>query len=143
MTNIYIGQYKNGRRFNRFNIIRYTTICLVLDYFCYLNSLQRDEAVTLKTLIDMVFNKSSFRRTSINETIVQTAIINMNMMGLLYEVEDGYYAITDQGKIAYVNQTYHALAANLYQAKASRNLSIIAVVVAIAGIFLSIILQIN
>jgi len=143
MSNIYIGQYKNGRRLNKFNIIRYTTVCLVLDYFCYLNSLQIDKAETIDTLINMVFNKSSFCRTSNNETMVRTAIVNMTMMGLLYEVQNGYYAITDEGKIVYVNQTYHALAANLYQAEASRILSIIAVVVAIAGIFLSIILQIS
>lgn len=142
MTSIYIGQYKNGRKLNKFNIIRYTTVCLVLDYFCYLNSLQMDKAETIEKLINIVFNKTSFCRTSSNVSMVRTAIVNMTMAGLLYEVKDGYYTISDQGKAAYINQSYHIVSADLYQAKASRNLSIIAIIVAIAGIFLSIFLQI-
>lgn len=79
MTDIYIGQYKNGRKLNQFNIIRYTTVCLVLEYFC---------------------------------------------------------------KATYINQSYHIVSADLYQVKTSRNLSIIAIIVALASIFLSIFLQI-
>ena len=88
-----------------------------------------------------VIKKSSFDDTEENRTMVQTTIVNMKIMGLLFEPRPDYLAITDQGKVAYINQTYHLAAANLYQANASRKLSVIAIGVAVAGITLTLILQ--
>ena len=42
MIRIYTGQYKNGSTLTEFNLVRYTTICLVLDYFCLMNSQKID-----------------------------------------------------------------------------------------------------
>lgn len=141
MLKLFTGQYKDENTLIRFNMVRYTTICVVLDYFCYMNSLSEDVACTIDSLVDTVFKKSSFSDTEGNRTMVQTTIINMKMMGLLFEPRPDYLAITDQGKVAYINQTYHIAAANLYQANASRKLSIIAICVAVAGIVLTLILQ--
>ena len=141
MINIYIGQYKKNRRLNKFNMIRYTTICIVLDYFCYMTTTQNEPAVTMDYLTNLVFNQSSFKRTSENTTMIHTVIFNMNMMGLLEMVQQDYYAITDAGKAAYINQSYHIVAANLYQSKASQKLSLIAIVIALVGVFLSIFLH--
>ena len=39
MLNLFIGQYKNEKILIKFNMVRYTTMCIVLDYYCYMNSL--------------------------------------------------------------------------------------------------------
>ena len=139
MINVYTGQYKKKGRLNKFNMIRYTAVCIVLDYFCYMNSLQHDIEDTVENLTNMVFNKSSFRKTEENINIVHTAIVNMHMMGLIFENHENSFAITDQVKVAYINQSNHIVAANLYQAKASQRLSIVAIIVALIGIILSIV----
>ena len=36
---IYVGQYQKGSLLVEYNIIRYATFCLILDYYCYMNSL--------------------------------------------------------------------------------------------------------
>ena len=142
MLNLFIGQYKNEKTLIKFNMVRYTTMCIVLDYFCFMNSVESDVACTLDHLIGLVFNKSSFNDTEENRTMIQTTIINMKMMGLLYAHTQDTLAITNQGKQAYVDQTYHLAAANLYQANASRRLSTIAIGVAVASILLSLLIQI-
>jgi len=133
---LYIGQYKKPSRILKFNKVRYTTICLVLDYFCYMNSIQNDVARTQKSLIDQVFKQSSFRRNEFNETVVGTTITNMIMMGLLLSA-DGYVAISDLGKQAYIEQTYHKCAADLYEASESRKLSKIAVIIAVISLLIT------
>ena len=141
MLNLFIGQYKNEKILIKFNMVRYTTMCIVLDYYCYMNSLNEDMACTFDCLVDFVFQKSSLNKTEKHLPIVHTAIINMKMIGMLYEPRSGYLAITDKGKQTYMSQSYHSTAANLYQANASRKLSIVAIGVAIAGVILTLILQ--
>ena len=141
MLNLFIGQYENEKTLIKFNMVRFTTMCIVLDYYCFMNSVESDVACTLDHLIGLVFNKSSFEDTEENRTIVQTTIVNMKMMGLLNAHTQDTLAITNQGKQAYIDQTYHLATANLYQANASRRLSMIAIGVAIAGILLTLLLQ--
>ncbi len=141
MLKLFTGQYKNEKTLIKFNMVRYTTICIVLDYYCYMNSIDSDVTCTINQLQDFVFKKSSFNDTEENRTMVQTTIVNMKMMGLLYSYTQDTLAITNQGKQAYIDQTYHLATANLYQANASRKLSVLAICVAIAGILLTLILQ--
>lgn len=141
MLKLFTGQYKNERTLIKYNMVRYTTICIVLDYFCYMNSLDEDVACTFDSLVDFVFQKSSLNKTEKNLAIVHTAIINMKMIGMLYEPRPNYLAITDKGKQTYMSQSYHSTAASLYQENASRKLSIVAIGVAIAGVILTLILQ--
>jgi len=143
MLKLFNGQYKNEKTLIKFNMVRYTTMCIVLDYYCFMNSLDSDVACTIDHLIGLVFNKSSFKDTEENRTMVQTTIVNMKMMGLLYAHTQDTLAITNQGKQAYIDQTYHLATANLYQANSSRRLSVIAISVSIAGILLTLILQIK
>ena len=143
MLKLFNGQYKNEKTLIKFNMVRYTTMCIVLDYYCFMNSLDSDVACTIDHLIGLVFNKSSFDDTEENRTMVQTTIVNMKMMGLLYAHTQNTLAITNQGKQAYIDQTYHLATANLYQANSSRRLSVIAISVSIAGILLTLILQLK
>ena len=141
MIRIYTGQYKNGSTLTEFNLVRYTTICLVLDYFCLMNSQKIDMEVALSKLVDSVLIKSSFKDTDNNRVWIETAIGNMQMMGLLIETDAGLLKITDLGLSAYSSQLYHQTAASLYEARASRELAKIAIYVALAGIGLTLILQ--
>lgn len=141
MLKLFNGQYKNEKTLIKFNMVRYTTMCIVLDYYCFMNSVDSDVACTIDHLQDLVFNKSSFDDTEENRIMVQTTIINMKMTGLLNALTQDSLVISNQGKQAYIDQTYHLATANLYQANASRRLSMIAIGVAIAGILLTLILQ--
>lgn len=142
MLKVFNGQDKNEKTLTKFNMVRYTTMCIVLDYYCFINSVESDVACTLDHLIGLVFNKSYFDDTEENQTMVQTTIINLKMIGLLYAHTQDTLAITNQGKRAYVDQTYHLAAANLYQANASRRLSMIAIGVAVTSILLSLLTQV-
>ena len=141
MIRIYTGQYKNDSTLTEFNLVRYTTICLVLDYFCLMNSQKIDMEIALSKLVDYVIEKFSFKDTENNRVWIETAIGNMQMMGLLKETDSGLLTITDLGLSAYSSQSYHQTAANLYEARASRQLAKIAIYIALAGILLTVILQ--
>ena len=141
MIRIFTGQYKNDSTLTEFNLVRYTTICLVLDYFCLMNSQKFDMEVALSRLVDFVLIKSSFKDTDNNRVWIETAIGNMQMMGLLIKTDNGLLTITDLGLSAYSSQLYHQTAASLYEARASRQLSKLAIYVALAGIGLTLILQ--
>ena len=141
MIRIFTGQYKKGSTLTEFNLVRYTTICLVLDYFCLMNSQKIDMEVALSKLVDFVLIKSSFKDTDNNRVWIETAIGNMQMMGLLIKTDNGLLTITDLGLSAYSSQLYHQTAASLYEARASRRLAKIAIYVALAGIGLTLILQ--
>ena len=81
---------------------------------------------------------SEIKDTDTNRTIINTVITNMVMIGLLCE-NRGELIITNNGKQAYIDQTYHMEAASLYEAKESRRLSLIAVVISIVSILFAVI----
>lgn len=141
MIRIYTGQYKKDSTLTEFNLVRYTTICLVLEYFCLMNSQKIDMEIALSKLVDFVIEKSSFKDTDNNRVWIETAIGNMQMMGLLKETDSGLLTITALGLSAYSSQSYHQTAASLYEARASRQLAKIAIYIALAGIVLTVILQ--
>ena len=141
MIRIYTGQYKRGSTLTEFNLVRYTTICLVLDYFCLMNSQKVDVEIALSKLVDFVIEKSSFKDTNNNRVWIETTIGNMQMIGLLIETDSSLLTITDLGLSAYSSQLYHQTAASLYEAKASRLLAKLAIYIALAGIVFTIVLQ--
>jgi len=141
MIRIFTGQYKNGSTLTEFNLVRYTTICLVLDYFCLMSSQKIDMEVALSKLVDFVLIKSLFKDTDNNRVWIETAIGNMQMMGLIVESDSGLLTISELGLSAYSGQLYHQTAASLYEARASRQLAKIAIYIALAGIVLTVILQ--
>lgn len=134
---IYVGQYKKGTKFIGFNITRYTTICLILDYYCYMNVSVGDVINSRGWFIQYVLNQSEIKDTDTNRTIINTVITNMVMIGLLCE-NNGELYITDKGKQAYIDQTYHMEAASLYEAKESRRLALIAIVISVVSILFAV-----
>ena len=138
---IYVGQYQKGSLLVEYNIIRYTTFCLVLDYYCYVNSLSGNAIKSRDWLIGYVLKQSEIRDTRKKRVIIDTAISNMVMIGLLCE-NNGQLFITDMGKQAYMDQKYHMTAASLYEAKETRRLSRRAIVISVISIIVAIIVAI-
>lgn len=137
---LFVGAYQSKGLALKYNIIRYTSICLVLDYFCYINSITGDYATTLDNLIDIIFKQSRFCRSKYNTVIVKTTIINMIMMGLIVE-QNGAVHITNGGKQAYIDQKFHIQCANLHEAQATRTLSRIAIIIAVTSLILTTLLS--
>lgn len=133
----YIGQYKTTYRFTEYNYLRYTTMCMILDFYCYIPSVIGQEIVTDSDyLSNYVVKKSSIQDTKYNRLIISSTIKDMIIMGILSEDND-IVDITEMGKRAFVNQVYHKVAASLYEAKYTRRLSIIATSVAIVSVVLT------
>lgn len=138
---IYVGQYQKGSLLVEYNIIRYTTFCLVLDYYCYMNSLFGNAIKSRDWLIGYVLKQSEIRDTRKKRAIIDTAISNMVMIGLLCE-NNGQLFITDMGKQAYMDQKYHMTVASLYEAKETRRLSRRAIVISVISLIVAIIVAI-
>lgn len=133
----YTGQYKTTYRFAEYNYMRYTTMCMILDFYCYMPSVTGQEVVTDSDyLSNYVVKKSSIQDSKHNRLIISSTIKDMIIMGLLSE-ENDVIDITEVGKRAFVYQDYHKVAASLYEAKYTRRLSIIAISVAIVSVILT------
>lgn len=133
----YTGQYKTTYRFAEYNYIRYTTMCIILDFYCYMPSVIGEEIVTdSEFLCNHIIKKSSIQDTKYNRLIISSNIKDMIIIGLLSE-ENDIIDITEVGKRAFVNQDFHKVAASLYEAKYTRKLSIIAISAAIISVVLT------
>ncbi|MBE6307824.1 MAG: hypothetical protein E7087_00745 [Bacteroidales bacterium] len=66
MLNLFIGQYKNEKTLIKFNMVRYTTMCIVLDYYCYMNSKipesRKLESVDPAVLKEMIAKKPALEK---------------------------------------------------------------------------------
>ena len=134
---IYIGQYHKNDTFLKYNQIRYKTYCMVLDQLCYFNSLIKTTEIKRSKIEDYIF--TSIKRNKENEVIVNTAIASMLMSGLISEDNNNNFELTSLGIEAYAKQTYHLVAANLAEAKASRNLSTVAIIIAIVTMLITVV----
>ena len=94
MIRIYTGQYKNESTLTEFNLVRYTTICLVLDYFCLINSQKIDMEVAL-----------SKTHSPLNKASSKTPIIIFELIyaddGAAIETDASLLTITDLGLSAW------------------------------------------
>ena len=135
---VYIGQYKKYSTALHFNVVRYTTMTLVLDYFCLFHCTVGDTSKTREEMADIVIKLSVIKDNDDNRCMIETVIGNMIMMGLL-ESQGEYIFITDKGKFAYENHTFHLAMANVYEAESSRRLAKKALCIAIASIVITLI----
>lgn len=95
--------------------------------------------------------KSKMRETDVvarimkpySERQINIWISELSWMGLITRVSESTtnstLQLTKEGVEAYRNQTFHSVAANLLESRESRRLSIIAIWVAVAAIFISLI----
>lgn len=140
---LFFGQYRSNKAFLANNKIKYTTICCVLDYFCTIEGVTCPASISRQKLEDLIFQKTTIKDKLRNRQQVDSTIISMVIMGLIQRdtATDMIY-LGDEGRKAYINQTYHIVAADLYEAAESRRVAnwalIIAVIslVATAGFFI-------
>lgn len=133
---IYLGQYKNDNILIMYNQIRYKTYCIILDQLCYNNSLTRVEEINRTVIENYIFKL--IKRNKRNEAIVNTAIGSMLMSGLISE-HNNNFKLTPIGINAYREQTYHLIVANLTEAKASRIISEVAIIISLVSISITIV----
>ena len=106
-----------------------------------MNSLSGNAIKSRDWLIGYVLKQSEIRDAREKRTIIDTAISNMVMIGLLC-VNNGQLFITDMGKQAYMDQKYHMTVTSLYEAKEIRRLSRRAIVISVISLIVAIIVAI-
>ena len=135
---IMIGPYQSQRLTIKFMLIRCTFFCYVLDYFAYQRSLGQNVCISEERIKDGFFKNTPFRRCKTNESIADTSLINMVMLGLIYRGNESI-CWTPTGINAYTSQKYHSQLASLNEAQASRRIAITAVIIAITSLLATLI----
>lgn len=125
-------------------IDKYMFICLVLDELIFRKHFEYENNVSYTFLYQRIKNKMTISMK--NRPILQYEmwIHDMRIMRLVKVTQQTendrniMLEITEKGEIAYQEQTYHQIYANLLSAKQSRVLSIIAIVLSVLAIFVTI-----
>lgn len=125
-------------------IDKYMFICLVLDELIFRKHFEYENNVSYTFLYQRIKNKMTISMK--NRPILQYEmwIHDMRIMKLVKVTQQTendrsiMLEITEKGEIAYQEQTYHQIYANLLSAKQSRVLSIIATVLSVLAIFVTI-----
>lgn len=135
--NLMACPYANLKTACKYGMLRTTTICIIMENIAILKSMGYDNYVkTHQEMKDLIFRQTSFKRNKVNSAIVDTAIINMVMMG--YLEKHGYNYIPREELVeAYKSQTFQSQCASLYQAESSRKLSTITIWIAVGSLFIT------
>ena len=137
--NIY-KYYKKEKELRTFNSVKYYVVSLVLDILVrrmVINSITNANEVEIpfKELMQEIWKDSTHdMEWNISIARVELIVAEMSWMNLIVNTGDTSknpnIKLTDEGFAAYKDQRFHSIAASLMEAKESRNLAIIAVVVA-------------
>lgn len=137
--NIY-KYYKKEKELRTFNSVKYYVMSLVLDILVrrmVINSITNANEVEIpfKELMQEIWkDNTSDMEWNISIARVELIVAEMSWMNLIVNTGDTSknpnIKLTDEGFAAYKDQRFHSIAASLMEAKESRNLAIIAVVVA-------------
>ncbi|MCC8039335.1 MAG: hypothetical protein LIP02_14555 [Bacteroidales bacterium] len=146
----YFGTYQNSIINLRYNRIKFTTICVVLDYFAMVYGFTGNIVPKSKNqLVEMVLFQAGYKkkwkvwnkcRNKKNRLLIKTALEQMIMMGLLCS-QYGLLTVTDYGREAYKGQEFHKALCDISATLQSRTISIIAVVVALISLLLTLLLR--
>ena len=131
--------YKKEKELRTFNSVKYYVMSLVLDILVrrmVINSITNANEVEIpfKELMQEIWKDStSDMEWNISIARVELIVAEMSWMNLIVNTGDTSknpnIKLTDEGFAAYKEQIFHSIAASLMEAKESRNLAIIAVVV--------------
>lgn len=126
-------------------IDKYMFICLVLDELIFRKHFENENKVSYAFLFQRIKNKMTISMKNRPILIYDTWILDMKIMKVVKVaplIEDDrtiiMLEITEKGEIAYQEQTYHQIYANLLSAKQSRVLSIIAMVISVLAVIVTI-----
>lgn len=120
---------------------KYAAFCTILDYLSYLEGVSSIPSASIDGITSIAL-RNYFFRTKKNRVEVKTWIAELNWMGLIKNMErkEGTEIyLTDKGKEVYSNQVFHLVFSNLQEARESRVVAIIAMLIAIVSLFYSII----
>ena len=126
-------------------IDKYMFICLVLDELIFRKHFEHENNVSYTFLHQRIKNKMTISMKNRPMLQYEMWICDMKIMELVkvtQQIKDNrniiILEITEIGEIAYQEQTYHQIYANLLSAKQSRVLSITAIVLSVLAIIATI-----
>lgn len=128
--------YKRENSIRTFNGVKYYVISLVLDILVrrmVLNSSKNIE-ISFEELMQEIWKNSTFDMEWIlSESRIELIVAEMSWMNLIVNTgetsKNPNIKLTDEGFAAYKDQRFHSIAASLMEAKESRILATIAIVV--------------
>ena len=131
--------YKKEKELRTFNSVKYYVMSLVLDILVrkmVFNSITNANEVEIpfKDLMQEIWKDStSDMEWNISIARIELIVAEMSWMNLIVNTGDTSknpnIKLTEEGFAAYKDQKFHSIAASLMEAKESRRLAIIAVVV--------------
>ena len=138
--------FKKGKEIRAFNSVKYYVISLVLD------TLVRRMVLSSSTVIEISFeelmkeiwkNSTSDMEWKLSAKRVELIVAEMSWMSLIVNTgetsKNPNIKLTEEGFAAYKDQRYHSIAASLMEAKTSRLLATIAIVVSFVTLITTII----
>ena len=138
--------FKKGKEIRAFNSVKYYVISLVLD------TLVRRMVLSSSTVIEISFeelmkeiwkNSTSDMEWKLSAKKVELIVAEMSWMSLIVNTgetsKNPNIKLTEEGFAAYKDQRYHSIAASLMEAKTSRLLATIAIVVSFVTLITTII----
>ena len=125
---------------------KYMFYCLVLDELAFLKYYKKsNEPISSSALQKRVFGKMSFGLMNTPIAQLDIWLVDMQFMKLLsisFSRDHSQLIInnlTENGEIAYQNQTYHQIYANLVAAKRSRILTVVTIVLSFISLVVAVI----
>ena len=139
-TKIFLGSYQSTSDNLKFNKIKYTTICSLLDYFAIkVSALRLQSFVEKDSLITMVLNNSDIADNEENRAMIETSIYQMTMIGILSQ-NGNVFTISEEGCKAFREHTFHKILFDINAQRQTKNLSVIAICIALATLIATIII---
>ena len=127
----------NEREYSRKNLEKYFVFVNTIEYLIFQENICGIGDASLDSILDSIIKCSRGRVK--NKEWIRRWITELKYMGLIQCVEGKEIRIklTEPGKRSYREQLFQSIYANLLNAKDSRRLSIIAILIAVADVVLS------
>lgn len=138
--------YKRENSVRTFNSVKYYVISLVLDTLVrrMVFSSSKNIEISFEELMQEIWKNSTIdMEWSLSTSRVELIVAEMSWMNLIVNTgetsKNPNIKLTDEGFTAYKDQRYHSIAASLMEAKESRILATIAIVVSFVTLIATII----
>lgn len=140
------NNFKKEKDIRAFNSVKYYVISLVLDTLVrrMVLSSSKEVEISFGELMREIWKNSTFdMETKLSAARVEMIVAEMSWMNLIVNTgetsKNPNIKLTEEGFAAYKDQKYHSIAASLIEAKASRLLATIAIVVSFVTLIATII----
>lgn len=144
-----IKWYKYQKKENElrtFNSIKYYVISLVLDILVrrMIVGNFKEAAISFEELMQEIWKNSTFdMKWDLSPARVELIVAEMSWMNLIVNTgetsKNPNIKLKDEGYKVYQDQKFHSMAASLMEAKASRNLSVLAITISFITLVITLI----